>query len=583
MKRIAVINRKKCRPDKCDQPCIRFCPRVRSGDNECVVLDRGKIAIAEGLCVGCGICAKKCPFNAITIINLATEPKNMVHQYGKNAFRLYGLPAPEKGKVIGLLGANGTGKTTALKILSGQEIPNLGKYNEKPLWDNVIEAYRSTSLQNYLKELSEGKVKTIYKPQQVDAIPRVFKGTVRALIKDERKALAEVAKKLDIANILDRELKGLSGGELQRVAIAAAVCRKADVYYIDEPSSFLDVHQRLAAARTLRELAKNAAVIVVEHDLATLDFLADHVHIVYGSPGVYGVVSNTYATRRGINSYLNGMIVEENVRFRDHALEFRTGEQLFRSKTVSVEYSDMDAEAGKFKLTADAGNFFEGEVIGVFGANALGKTTFARVLAGELKAKKGKLESKITVSYKPQYIKTSFVGSVSDLLSESCYKFGTNEFKIEIAAPLGLDRLMDENVSDLSGGELQRVAVAICLAQDAELYLLDEPSAYLDVEERLNLAKVIRNFSESGEKTCLVIDHDIMLLNYIADRAVVFLGEPAKKGHAHAPAALRESMNVFLKELDVTFRRDPDTKRPRANKPGSQMDSEQKGKGTYYV
>ena len=506
----------------------------------------------------------------------------MVHQYGKNAFRLYGLPAPEKGKVIGLLGANGTGKTTALKILSGQEIPNLGKYNEKPVWANVIEAYRSTSLQTYLKKLSEGKVKTIYKPQQVDAIPRIFKGTVRALIKDERKVLDEIAKKLEITNILDRELKGLSGGELQRVAIAAAVCRKADVYYIDEPSSFLDVHQRLAAARVLRELAKNAAVIVVEHDLATLDFLADHVHIVYGSPGVYGVVSNTYATRRGINSYLDGMIVEENVRFRDHALEFRTGEQLFRSKTISVEYSDIDAEAGKFRLTADAGTFLEGEVIGVFGANALGKTTFARVLAGELKAKKGKLENKILVAYKPQYIKTSFIGSVSDLLSESCYKFGTNEFKIEIAAPLGLDRLLDENVSDLSGGELQRVAVAICLAQDAELYLLDEPSAYLDVEERLNLAKVIRNFSESGEKTCLVIDHDIMLLNYIADRAVVFLGEPAKEGHAHAPAVLRDSMNIFLKELDVTFRRDPDTKRPRANKPGSQMDSEQKGKGKHY-
>ncbi len=581
--RIAILNREKCMPERCSQECHRVCPRVRAGDEETIMV-RGKFAeISEVLCIGCGICVKKCPKKAITIVNLSHELDEPVHQYGKNAFRLYNLPIPVRGKVTGLLGANGIGKTTALKILSGQIKPNLGKFDDEPSWDEIILRFRGTELQNYLIDLRDKKVKTIYKPQQVDMIPEKYKGKVRDIIKDERGLMAELSAKLEIEHVLSRTLSELSGGELQRVAILAALLRDGDVYYFDEPSSFLDIRHRLIVAALICDLADSGkAVMVVEHDLATLDYLCDVIHIVYGRASAYGVVSTIYSSRRGVNTYLSGYIKDSNVRFRDDALSFMAKGQIFKGSDKALEYPDIEVKFDKFSLKVDSGHLYAGEIVGVFGANALGKTTLAKVFAGEIKPNKGKIDKKVMIAYKPQYVKGDYDGTVRELLSQKCDGYGSAKFKQEIVVPFELDRLLENYVSELSGGELQRVAVALCLAQDVDLYLIDEPSAYLDVEERVKLAKIIRRFIEVNKKTCMVIDHDMMLLNYISDRAVIFLGEPGVFGHAKSAMHLHDGMNVFLKSLGITFRREQETGRPRANKLGSQQDGKQKSKGEYY-
>ncbi len=581
--RLAVIDRKRCNPKICgDYPCMRFCPRNRSGD-ECVVLaSDNKPIINEDICIGCGICPKKCPTHAITIINLPKEPKNMIHQFGKNTFRLYGLPIPIKGQVTGLLGANGIGKSTALKILSGHIQPNLGNYENPPDWGKIIAMFRGTELQNYLKSLNEKGVKTVYKPQQVDQIPKLVKGKVKNLIKDERNILKIITKQLNIDYLSDKDIAELSGGELQRVAIAIAICKEADVYYFDEPSSFLDVKQRVGVAKTIRELAKGKAVVVVEHDLATLDLLADNIHVVYGSPGVYGVISTPYAARRGINSYLGGYIREDNVRFRDTELKFSDYGSRFKGSVKLVEYPSVEKKFKAFNLTVDKGYLYAGEILGVFGANALGKTTFAKILAGQLKPDNCKLDQNMKISYKPQYLHSDFIGTVEELLCSAARDYGTTEHKAEIIRPLELENLLDESVQNLSGGEMQRVAIAVCLSQDTDLYLLDEPSAYLDVEQRVKFAKLLRKFIETKRKTAMVIDHDILMLDYISDRAMIFLGKSGEKGHASSPAKIKQSMNQFLKDLNITFRTDPESGRPRANKHESQKDREQKQSGDYY-
>ena len=147
--RIAILNKDRCQPRRCSKECEKYCPRVRTGDETIVFGESGKPAISEELCVGCGICINKCPFKAIMIIGLPETLEEPTHRYGSNGFVLFGLPVPRVGKVTGILGPNGVGKSTSVQILSGALIPNFGQ--GKVDWDTVLEHYAGTALHDYFK------------------------------------------------------------------------------------------------------------------------------------------------------------------------------------------------------------------------------------------------------------------------------------------------------------------------------------------------------------------------------------------------------------------------------------------------
>jgi ATP-binding cassette subfamily E protein 1 len=161
--RIAIVETQKCKPKKCRQECKRNCPVVRMG-KECIVVDeKSKVAfLSEELCIGCGICVKKCPFEAIQIINL---PKNLekstMHRYGANTFKLHRLPSPRAGQVLGLVGTNGIGKSTALKILAGKQKPNLGRFDNPPEWAEILAYFRGSELQNYFTRILVSALKRL--------------------------------------------------------------------------------------------------------------------------------------------------------------------------------------------------------------------------------------------------------------------------------------------------------------------------------------------------------------------------------------------------------------------------------------
>jgi ATP-binding cassette subfamily E protein 1 len=556
---------------------------------EAIRVEDTKAIISEILCSGCGICVKKCPFNAISIVNLPNElDADCSHRFGENSFKLFRLPMPSAGTVLGLLGQNGIGKSTTLKVFSGDLKPNLGHYDAPPEWSEIIQYYRGSYLQDYFQKVSEKKLKVSSKPQYVDKIPKAVTGKAGDLLEkvDERKILDQLIDTFELRKIWDRPLEVLSGGELQRVAVAAALSKDADVYLFDEPSSYLDVKQRLTVAQAIRSLKEQQkTIIVAEHDLAIIDYLSDQICVFYGDSGVYGVVSHVHGVRTGINIYLQGYIPDENIKFRKESIVFQERPPLagMNINEPLLKWGAFEKTFQGFTLKAEPGEIRGGEIIGVLGPNGIGKTTFVKILAGVEESDDKRKFGELTVSYKPQYIAPDYPGTVQELLMSVAKEiFVSSWYKTEIAQPLRLHALMDRNVMELSGGELQKVAIAACLSRKTDLYLLDEPSAYLDVEERLNIAKTLRRVVEAHGIPAFVVEHDVVTQDFIADRLMVFNGEPGVLGTANTPTSLRQGMNMFLKEMNITFRRDPTTLRPRVNKENSQMDEFQKGIGEYY-
>ena len=588
--RVAVLDEELCQPKKCGLECIVYCPVNKTG-GECIVQrpEDGKAVISEELCTGCGICVKKCPFDAIVIVNLAKEiGEHKIHQYGINSFRLYHIPLLKKGSVVGLLGRNGIGKSTVLNILSGTIKPNFGSYESDLGWDEILKNFQGTELKPHFEKISLGKLRTSIKPQMVQLIPKAFKGTTRELLNkyDERGMINLVIEQLSLNKSLDRLISELSGGELQRLAVAITVNRDADYYFFDEPSSYNDIYQRLAVARTIKQLAVDGkSVMVVEHDLTLLDYLSDYIHILYGEPGAYGIAAPIQGTRVGINSFLDGFIPAENIRFREKSFKFNSSnknEELIPEKPLTT-FSNLTKSFPTFKLKVSSGQIREGEIVGLVGANALGKTTFMKMIAGIEKPDTGQINIHASISYKPQYLQNDFDGNVESLLS-AAFEGPIEDSTVEqqIIDPMGIKKLYDKRVETLSGGELQKVAVCCSLIRPAEIYALDEPSAFLDVEDRINIAKFLHRFVKSQGKSAIIVDHDMQLIDLVADSLMIFSGNPGEQGIVESPTNKEIGMNKFLENLSVTYRRDENTGRPRINKLGGRLDRAQKYSGDYY-
>jgi ATP-binding cassette, sub-family E, member 1 len=451
----------------------------------------------------------------------------------------------------------------------------------------------TTLKKDYFTKVLEDDLKAVVKPQYVDQIPKAISRTttdktVGGLIKGRAQMdnAEEILEVLELNHILDREINLLSGGELQRFAIATVCVQQADVYMFDEPSSFLDVKQRLNAGRIIRSLLRpDDYVIVVEHDLSILDYLSDFICVLYGKPAVYGVVSLPASVREGINIFLDGNIPTENLRFREESLQFRigeAGEEFIVDKSRDFRYPPMEKTLGDFHLSIQAGDFTNSEIIVMMGENGTGKTTFCRMLAGAEKPDGTKKMPSLNVSMKPQTITPKFQGTVRQLFFKKIKAAFLNpQFQTDVYKPLKLDDFIDQEVQNLSGGELQRVAIVLALGIPADIYLIDEPSAYLDSEQRIIAARVIKRFIMHAKKTAFVVEHDFIMATYLADRVIVFDGQPGVNSQANPPESLLTGCNKFLKNLDVTFRRDPNTYRPRINKHQSQMDQEQKAAGNY--
>jgi ATP-binding cassette subfamily E protein 1 len=333
----------------------------------------------------------------------------------------------------------------------------------------------------------------------------------------------------------------------------------------------------------------------VEHDLSILDYVSDFVCIMFGKPGAFGVISTPHATGNAINMFFSGYIRSDNIRFRPEAFNFRETLEIIQDdghkKQTWYTYDNAIIEYDHFKLNITTGDFMDSSLIVLLGKNGTGKTTFLNHLAKSLG---------LIVSYKTQYLdigrfinkQTGKYPRVNEMLSsELGFMFSNSLFATDVMKPMDVERLYDKKLNKLSGGELQRVMIVHALGQNANVYLIDEPSACLDVEQRTIVTKVIKRFMLHNKKTGFIVEHDMMMamsLSMEHDSKIVvfndgFNNETTKReATSSKPMHFSEGINNFLKQMDITFRTDETTRRPRINKHGSSKDIQQKKDGKYY-
>ena len=712
MPRIAIINKEKCKPEKCSKECIKSCPPQKSGkivieiedlakslptqtnksdmvktDKSTIPInqltDKQKIAkIAESLCIGCNQCVKACPFDAIKIINLPEEnPADIVHRYSLNGFRLYKLPILKPNTVMGIVGANGVGKTTLIDILANKIRPNFEQFNKILTDKEIITRFRGTVLQDYLKDLYGNKLTFSVKEQKIKQGLGKVNISVNEFIKSKsidigyliaNNKIPESYYSLEIDKIINLSVQTLSGGELQRLLCWITAMIPANVYIFDEPSNFLDVKQRLEISKLIREIGstnltdlttlstvstnstastastasnqhQSKYVIVIEHDLSMLDYISDELYIVYGKPGAYGIVSKPLTTLEGINMYLSGYISSQNIRFREEEFNLKPANDIGITQPVLLSFeteqnkpeqnkpeqnkqiqSDKITKSDKsvgtdevskteqiyqnvniwsypahmieftgYRLSIPSGTIkLSNSICVILGENGTGKTTFISWLGKSLGLSVSMKEQ--TVNIKKYINKDGTYPTVLELLHHRIKSNYFNPtFQTDVIKQLGIEELSSRRIDELSGGELQRVLIVLCLGTPADIYLFDEPSANLDIEYRLKITKIMKKFIINWNKSAFVIEHDIMMsvafaqepgssILLVKQDSLDIIGEnKIKTCSVSEPMDFSQGINGFLKLMGITMRISGHN-RPRINKFGSQLDQEQKKTGKFY-
>ncbi|MFH1257745.1 MAG: ATP-binding cassette domain-containing protein, partial [Candidatus Micrarchaeota archaeon] len=555
MSRIAIVDRNLCNPLKCNLECMRACPSNRLR-KECTFLVNKKTGekhidfkyeyskeiksnsvafIEPSLSQGCNICAKACPFHAINVVNLPEAKKEeLVYSYGKNGFQLYKLAIPRTG-IVAIVGENGVGKSTNLKLIAGKL---------------AAQKFPSKEIKEYFEKLKPDAL--VYKPQEISGMGE--KRKVCELLKhvDERKELGKLKEIFDLDRIWERELQQLSGGELQKVVVCAALLREKETYFLDEPFSFLDYVYRIRLINYLLENFQQKKVLIIDHDISLLSYLCKQSYLMFGEPGAYGIVSQVYGTDRAINMFIEGYIGPENMRFREERIAYKhyMGET-HRKKLMEIP--KMEMKRGEFVVkNPSAIQINEGEIVGIAGKNGIGKSTICRRIFEE---------HPTTAAFKEQILARE-----NDIAGKYFEK--RDLFSENYLHQMKMRKLEYYNIEKLSGGELQKLEIFRALNQEKALYILDEPTNMLDVSSRILLSKVFRE-RVAADRAVLVVDHDLEFLHNTVDRLIVMEGESGKHGEVAGIFDKDEGVRMLMAEFDLSYRRDTDTKRLKLNKKGS--------------
>lgn len=448
-------------------------------------------------------------------LNVPKEPPIHVNE---NGFQLYSLPEIPEAGAHGIAGSDSLGKTTSLLLLAGKIDPSKG-------WYAAVTRYGGTRLGEHLKRLEADNTRVSLKPQDIARLrhmPDLHKNI------EDLEIRGEIASDLGITDVPKiGELEKLDAAELQLVAIAAALSSRADIYLLDEPTNFLDIRQKMRVAALIRKVAATKPIIIADHDIAFLDFTCDTIQILYGEAEKWSALTETYPAARALGYIVGGYIPEKKFTL---ASPTRPAKRMPAGE-ILMKINGMRIKRPGFELRMPAGEIRKGGHIAVIGEKGLGRSSLLGAIAGEIKPASGEIKGTPAISLKPQHLS---VRNVKNLMKG---------VPTELIKSIGLERLMGRGPYTPSEGERQKLAVMMCLAKEADLYIFDEPSQGLDILSRLAAARLI-----AEKPAALVTDHDIFFLASITEDAWLLSGKPGQRSEVtkrQLPLAIKSLLKEF--------------------------------------
>ena len=423
-----------------------------------------------------------------------------------------------QGEVILLCGKSGSGKTTITKLINGL-IPH---FLEGNLLGNIfINGINTKQMKIY--EISE-KVGTIFQNPKtqffnLDSDSELTFGLENLGENPDKikRQVFKVVRDLGIERLKNRNVFMMSGGEKQLLAIASIYATNPDVYVFDEPSANIDEYGIERIREMLINLkAQGKTIIISEHRLYYLMDLIDRViylqdgKIKYVFSNVeFSSISNESRKKLGLRTFVS----KKNDDFAN---------PVTFCKSDDFVVSNLEYENKKQKILDKiniSGN--KGDIIAITGKNGEGKTTLMRILCGLLKENEGKISFKGSpIKYKKRrelcymvmqdVIHQFFSESVRDEFSLFDSKIDEKQID-NILEKLDLKKLDNRHPMCLSGGQMQRLSVALGMLIDREIIILDEPTSGLDYTNMLEISKVIKEFSNN--KIIFIVTHDNELID----------------------------------------------------------------------
>ena len=452
-----------------------------------------------------------------------------------------------EGERIGIVGRNGGGKSTLLKILAGLEEPDAGRVT-RANWAKLgsLSQVDSAGAGATVRDVVVG-VKKVHEWASDAGVREIFSGLFGGYE----------------SSIMDRPFASLSGGEKRRVGIAKLLIQSLDIVLLDEPTNHLDVEGVAWLAKHLRK-RRELAVVVITHDRWFLDEVSDSIWEVIngkvesyeGGYSAYVLAKAERARQAGAEDARRNNLIRKELAWLRRGAPARTSKPKFRvdaaNQLISAEpaprnsaellnfatnrLGNMVYEIHNAKLSIGETTLIEklkwnigpADRIAIVGVNGSGKTTLMRTLAGQYRFSSGKLQTGITVkaAFLSQHLEElnpswRVLEAVENVALRVDLAGGREISASQLCERLGFDyEGQQKMIRDLSGGEKRRLQLTRLLMASPNVLLLDEPTNDFDVETLTALEDLLDTYAG----VIIVISHDRYFLERVCDRFVGLLG-----------------------------------------------------------